>query len=186
MELHTHGGPAVVRAVLEALQRQPGVRLAEPGEYTQRAFQVGSTPPAFAVVDEAVYRLSRVPSLFHSTDGACLLTWTPQIQEHKEGMVLTAGRQAGSYRGRGPGRPPGSRDRGPAHSGWQCSPPGTVLRHCAKAWKILPMKWSSGPPCYAAWLALPPCADRSWQFGSDCFLFKSCLYGRRCGRVVAP
>ena len=40
VELHTHGGPAVVRAVLEALQSQPGVRLAEPGEFTQRAFQV--------------------------------------------------------------------------------------------------------------------------------------------------
>ena len=39
VELHTHGGPAVVHAVLEALQYQPGVRLAEPGEYTQRAFQ---------------------------------------------------------------------------------------------------------------------------------------------------
>ncbi len=44
VELHTHGGPAVVRAVLEALQRQPGVRLADPGEYTQRAFQVGAHP----------------------------------------------------------------------------------------------------------------------------------------------
>ncbi|CAL5218968.1 g722 [Coccomyxa viridis] len=41
VELHTHGGPAVVRAVLEALQNQPGVRLAEPGEFTQRAFQAG-------------------------------------------------------------------------------------------------------------------------------------------------
>ena len=40
VELHTHGGPAVVRAVLEALHSQPGVRLAEPGEFTQRAFQV--------------------------------------------------------------------------------------------------------------------------------------------------
>ena len=39
VELHTHGGPAVVHAVLEALQHQPGVRLAEPGEYTRRAFQ---------------------------------------------------------------------------------------------------------------------------------------------------
>lgn len=48
MELHTHGGPAVVRAVLEALQRQPGVRLAEPGEFTQRAFQVGPPWPAVA------------------------------------------------------------------------------------------------------------------------------------------
>ena len=46
VELHTHGGPAVVHAVLEALQYHPGVRLAEPGEYTQRAFQarVACTP----------------------------------------------------------------------------------------------------------------------------------------------
>ena len=41
VELQTHGGPAVVRAVLDALVRLPGVRAAEPGEYTQRAFQVG-------------------------------------------------------------------------------------------------------------------------------------------------
>jgi len=46
VELHTHGGPAVVRAVLEALQRQPGVRLAEPGEFTQRAFQVSTASSA--------------------------------------------------------------------------------------------------------------------------------------------
>ena len=40
MELQTHGGPAVVRAVLDALARLPGVRAAQPGEFTQRAFQV--------------------------------------------------------------------------------------------------------------------------------------------------
>lgn len=36
-----HGGPAVVRAVLDALCSMPGVRLAEPGEFTRRAFEMG-------------------------------------------------------------------------------------------------------------------------------------------------
>ena len=40
-ELHCHGGRAVVAAVLEALNRQPGCRLAEPGEFTRRAFEAG-------------------------------------------------------------------------------------------------------------------------------------------------
>lgn len=37
VELHCHGGPAVVRAVLDALGRMPGLRLAEPGEFAMRA-----------------------------------------------------------------------------------------------------------------------------------------------------
>ena len=37
-EFHLHGGPAVVAAVLDALLCQPGIRLAEPGEFTRRAF----------------------------------------------------------------------------------------------------------------------------------------------------
>lgn len=37
-ELHIHGGPAVRAAILGALSRQPGCRLAEPGEFTRRAF----------------------------------------------------------------------------------------------------------------------------------------------------
>lgn len=41
IELHTHGGPAVVRAVADALATLPGVRPAEPGEFTRRAFQLG-------------------------------------------------------------------------------------------------------------------------------------------------
>jgi tRNA modification GTPase len=39
-ELHLHGGQAVVAAVLEALG-EIGVRLAEPGEFTRRAFENG-------------------------------------------------------------------------------------------------------------------------------------------------
>jgi tRNA modification GTPase len=39
-ELHVHGGPAVVGALLDALHLQ-GLRLAEPGEFTRRAFENG-------------------------------------------------------------------------------------------------------------------------------------------------
>lgn len=39
-ELHLHGSPAVVEAVASALYRQ-GLRMAEPGEFTRRAFENG-------------------------------------------------------------------------------------------------------------------------------------------------
>lgn len=41
VELHVHGGPAVVGAVLRALAAQSGLRLAEPGEFTRRALENG-------------------------------------------------------------------------------------------------------------------------------------------------
>ncbi|MEO5808604.1 MAG: tRNA uridine-5-carboxymethylaminomethyl(34) synthesis GTPase MnmE [Sphingomicrobium sp.] len=41
VELHCHGGRAVVEAVLRALFARPGVRLAEPGEFTRRALASG-------------------------------------------------------------------------------------------------------------------------------------------------
>jgi tRNA modification GTPase len=40
-ELHLHGSRAVVVAVLEILGRLPGLRMAEPGEFTRRAFENG-------------------------------------------------------------------------------------------------------------------------------------------------
>ena len=40
VEFHVHGGPAVVAGLLEALAGQ-GLRLAEPGEFTRRAFERG-------------------------------------------------------------------------------------------------------------------------------------------------
>ncbi|WP_244492249.1 tRNA uridine-5-carboxymethylaminomethyl(34) synthesis GTPase MnmE [Aureimonas sp. AU12] len=40
-ELHLHGGPAVAAAALRALTALPGVRLAEAGEFTRRAFANG-------------------------------------------------------------------------------------------------------------------------------------------------
>ncbi|WP_281299930.1 MULTISPECIES: tRNA uridine-5-carboxymethylaminomethyl(34) synthesis GTPase MnmE [unclassified Iodidimonas] len=41
VELHLHGGRAVVASVLEVLSRIKGLRGAEPGEFTRRAFEQG-------------------------------------------------------------------------------------------------------------------------------------------------
>ncbi|MBK1634867.1 tRNA uridine-5-carboxymethylaminomethyl(34) synthesis GTPase MnmE [Rhodovulum adriaticum] len=41
VELHCHGSPATVAAVLDVLGRMPGLRLAEPGEFTRRALENG-------------------------------------------------------------------------------------------------------------------------------------------------
>ncbi|MDP8914031.1 MAG: tRNA uridine-5-carboxymethylaminomethyl(34) synthesis GTPase MnmE [Pseudomonadota bacterium] len=40
-ELHLHGGRSVVRALLAALAEMPGLREAQPGEFTRRAFENG-------------------------------------------------------------------------------------------------------------------------------------------------
>lgn len=40
-EFHLHGGPAVVSGLIEAVLAHDGVRLAEPGEFTRRAFENG-------------------------------------------------------------------------------------------------------------------------------------------------
>ncbi len=40
-ELHCHGGRAVIAALVQALARLPGLRPAEPGEFTRRAFVNG-------------------------------------------------------------------------------------------------------------------------------------------------
>ncbi len=41
VEFHLHGGRAVIAAVLDALAVQPGLRAADPGEFTRRAFLNG-------------------------------------------------------------------------------------------------------------------------------------------------
>ena len=40
-EIHAHGGRAVIESVLRALGALPGLRAAEPGEFTRRAFEHG-------------------------------------------------------------------------------------------------------------------------------------------------
>lgn len=41
VELQVHGGRAVLRAIFAALAKLPGLRLAEPGEFSRRAFEHG-------------------------------------------------------------------------------------------------------------------------------------------------
>ncbi|KAI0685991.1 tRNA modification GTPase TrmE [Cytidiella melzeri] len=41
IELHVHSGRAIITAVLDALGCEPTCRLAEPGEFTRRAFEAG-------------------------------------------------------------------------------------------------------------------------------------------------
>ena len=41
VELHVHGGPAVIEAVIQAALRTRMCRIAEPGEFTRRAFDAG-------------------------------------------------------------------------------------------------------------------------------------------------
>ncbi|QYK41933.1 MAG: tRNA uridine-5-carboxymethylaminomethyl(34) synthesis GTPase MnmE [Paracoccaceae bacterium] len=41
VELHLHGGRAVVDLTLDSLRRMPGLRMAEPGEFTRRALENG-------------------------------------------------------------------------------------------------------------------------------------------------
>jgi tRNA modification GTPase len=40
-EFHVHGGPAIIKAMLAVLGRQPGCRMAQPGEFARRAFANG-------------------------------------------------------------------------------------------------------------------------------------------------
>ena len=49
-ELHLHGGRALVAAVERALAAQPGLRRADPGEFTRRAFTNGRIDLAVRVV----------------------------------------------------------------------------------------------------------------------------------------
>jgi len=41
VEFHVHGGRAIISAVMDCLRGLPGLRLAEPGEFTRRAFENG-------------------------------------------------------------------------------------------------------------------------------------------------
>jgi hypothetical protein len=45
VELHTHGSPAVVSATLEALGSIPGLRIAEPGEFTRQVRRASAGEP---------------------------------------------------------------------------------------------------------------------------------------------
>ncbi|MBI1385977.1 MAG: tRNA uridine-5-carboxymethylaminomethyl(34) synthesis GTPase MnmE [Rhizobiales bacterium] len=69
IELHVHGSRAVIAAVLEVLGRDPGLRLAEPGEFARRAFENGKLDltaiEALAALIDAETELQRRQALAH-------------------------------------------------------------------------------------------------------------------------
>ena len=73
LELHLHGGIAVVEHALETLTSFSGIRLAEPGEFTRRAFEAGrmdlTQAEGIADLIEAETRGQKAQALAQ-TDGA--------------------------------------------------------------------------------------------------------------------
>ncbi len=73
VEFHLHGGRAVVAGVLAALARIEGLRLAEPGEFTRRAFEHGKLDltevEALADLIDAETDVQRVQALREMTGG---------------------------------------------------------------------------------------------------------------------
>lgn len=73
VELHTHGGQAVVQATLAALAALPGYRLAEAGEFSRRAFDHGkldlTKAEAIADLIDATTEAQRRQAI-HQLDGS--------------------------------------------------------------------------------------------------------------------
>lgn len=86
VELTVHGGQAVVEHLIDALTRQAGVRLAEPGEFTRRAFEAGrlDLTEAEAIADLiAAETLSQKSQALEQLSGRL----TRQIDDLKDGLI---------------------------------------------------------------------------------------------------
>lgn len=85
LELHLHGGRAVVARVLAMLGRLPGLRAAEPGEFTRRAFGNGkmdlTQAEAFADLVAAETEAQRRLAMLNSEGGQAELyrTWRARL-----------------------------------------------------------------------------------------------------------
>ncbi len=70
MEFHIHGGRAVTSAFLDMQSSIEGVRAAEPGEFTRRAFQNGkldlTSAEGLADLIAADTELQRRQAMYHS------------------------------------------------------------------------------------------------------------------------
>ncbi len=88
-EFHVHGGPAVITAVLEALLALPGLRPAEPGEFTRRAFENGrlDLAAAEAVLDlvsaETDVQRRQALALSGGLLGARVSAWQERLLENR-------------------------------------------------------------------------------------------------------
>lgn len=84
-ELHLHGGPAVIGGVLKALSQIPGSRLAEPGEFSRRAFEHGKLDLAevegladLVAAETAAQRRQAVRQL-HGAIGQAVEIWAGKL-----------------------------------------------------------------------------------------------------------
>jgi tRNA modification GTPase len=84
-EFHTHGGRAVTQAMLAALAAAPNCRMAEPGEFTRRAFEHGkldlTQAEAIADLVDAETETQRVQALrqLEGSLGALYHGWADRI-----------------------------------------------------------------------------------------------------------
>ncbi len=91
-EIHAHGGIAVVAALIAALGQLPGLRLANPGEFTRRAFENGrldlSQVEGLADLIAAETEAQRVAALAHA-DGAlrqAIARWSAVLTDLRAGL----------------------------------------------------------------------------------------------------
>ncbi|PTM96055.1 tRNA uridine-5-carboxymethylaminomethyl(34) synthesis GTPase MnmE [Mycoplana dimorpha] len=91
-ELHIHGGRATVRAVLQALASLPGLRAAEAGEFSRRAFHNGKLDlveiEGLADIVAAQTEMQRRLALEHAAGGVSELyeNWTRRLT-HARAMI---------------------------------------------------------------------------------------------------
>ncbi|MBD9374491.1 tRNA uridine-5-carboxymethylaminomethyl(34) synthesis GTPase MnmE [Rhizobium sp. ARZ01] len=91
-ELHIHGGRATVRAVLDALAEVPGLRPAEAGEFSRRAFHNGKLDlveiEGLADIVAAQTEMQRRLALEHAAGGVSKLydDWTRRLT-HARAMI---------------------------------------------------------------------------------------------------
>ena len=92
VEIHVHGGKAVVAALLEELSRFPDCRLAEPGEFSRRALENGKMDlvevEGLADLIAAETEMQRRLALEHSSGGMSELydRWANQLT-HARAMI---------------------------------------------------------------------------------------------------
>lgn len=84
-ELHCHGGRAVIRAVEQALGMIPGLRRAEPGEFTRRAFANGRMDLAEAegladlLMAQTEWHRASALSAMHGSVSAQIEAWRSEV-----------------------------------------------------------------------------------------------------------
>lgn len=84
-ELHLHGSTAIVQAVLDVLAQTPGLRMAEPGEFTRRALENGRMDLAQVegladlIESETEAQRRQAMRVFSGALGARVETWRAQM-----------------------------------------------------------------------------------------------------------